>query len=428
MHKLRVLVVGYGAREHALAWKIAQSPLVGRLFAAPGNAGTMQIATNVDIDQEDTDGLVAFALENAIDLTVVGPNFPLANGIVDAFSAENLPIFGPNKAAAQIESSKAFSKAFMRRHNIPTPEYEIFDDFGAALDYVDALPTGRMVVKVCGLGSWGQGVTVCDTKAQARAALHEYLIHQPFGKQQVLIEERISGREISMFALSDGKTVVPMLPVRDHKRIGDGDTGPNTGGMGAFSPLPDVDATMLAHIDEAILQPTISGMAAEGRPYVGVLYAGLMVTETGVQVLEYNCRFGNPEAEVLLMLLESDLVAVMLACIEGNLQPSDVRMRQQSAVSVVMAAPNYPQQSPGGLPIYNAHPAHDNVEIFHHGTACLNGQLVTNQNGRTLAITALGDDLCQAVQTAYATVAQIDFVGGRYRRDIGRVASHVMAV
>ncbi len=424
MQNLRVLVVGYGAREHALVWKIAQSPLVGRIFVAPGNAGTMQIATNVDIHDEDIAGLLAFALDNRIDLTVVGPNDPLALGIVDAFSAENLPIFGPTQAAAQLESSKAFSKAFMQRHNIPTPAYATFDNYITALTYLDTLPTERVVVKVSGLGARGQGVTVCDTQAEARAALHDYLITKTLGDQQVIIEERISGRELSMFALSDGTTVVPMLPVRDHKRIGDGDTGPNTGGMGAFAPLPDVDGELLDHINATILQPTIRGMAVEGTPYVGVLYAGLMITDNGVQVLEYNCRFGNPEAEVLMSLMDSDLVAAMLACVEGDLQASDVRMSAGAAVSIVIAAPNYPAKSQAGLPIRNVYHAavNEDVQIFHHGTACQNGQLVTSQHGRTLAVTAKGDCLCQATENAYATAAQIDFVGGHYRRDIGQQA------
>ncbi len=426
MQNLKILVVGYGAREHALVWKIAQSPLVSQIFVAPGNAGTMQIATNVPIHDEDIAGLLTFALDNQIDLTVVGPNDPLALGIVDAFLAENLPIFGPTQAAAQLESSKAFSKAFMQRHNICTPAYATFDNYLPAIAFLDLLTTERVVVKVSGLGARGQGVTVCDTHDEARAALYDYLVMKTLGDQQVIIEERMTGQELSMFAFSDGTTVVPLLPVRDYKRIGDGNTGLNTGGMGAYTPLPDVDAALLKQIENTILRPTISGMAAEGRPYVGVLYVGLMLTQQGVQVLEYNCRFGNPEAEVMMLLMESDLVVAMFACIQGNLQASTLQMGAGAAISIVIAAPNYPAKTQAGLPLKHLYRASrsDHVQIFHHGTTCQNGELVTSQHGRTLAVTATGDSLSQAVQRGYATVLQIDFAGGQYRRDIGQFEAY----
>ena len=422
--KLNVLVLGYGAREHALAWKIAQSPRVNRIFVAPGNAGTAEIATNIPISDEDVDGLVAFASQNRIDLTVVGTNDPLAFGVVDAFQAAGLAIFGPRQAAARLESSKAFAKGFMQRHHIPTPASTTFHSYEKALTHLASLPNGRLVVKVSGLGKMGLGVTVCDSKADARAALKSYMVDKLLGEaagQTVIIEERLTGPEVSMFALSDGKTAVPLIPVRDHKRIFDGEAGPNTGGMGAFAPPPDLAPNFVAQVMKRIIQPTIDGMAAEGTPYVGVLFAGLMLTERGVQVLEFNCRFGNPEALVLMTLMESDLVEAMLACIAGRLSQADVRMRDGAAAAVMMASPSYPaEQFPVGLPISGTELARalPHTALFHHGTACENGRLVTSR-GRVLAVTAVADSLPCALKRAYRGVAQINFAGAQYRRDIG---------
>ncbi|MCA9930943.1 MAG: phosphoribosylamine--glycine ligase, partial [Anaerolineales bacterium] len=285
---LKVLVLGYGSREHALAWKLAQSPRVVQVYVAPGNAGTAEFATNLPISDEDVAGLTAFATANSIDLTVVGTNDPLALGVVDAFQAAGLNIFGPTQAAARLESSKAFAKAFMRRHQIPTPAHATFDDYAQAVAYVDTLPTEQIVIKVSGLGKMGMGVSVCDTRAEAKAALKTYMHDNLLGDaaNTVIIEERISGPELSVFGLSDGKTIVPFLSVRDHKRIFDNDTGPNTGGMGALGPPPELDDAFTANIFATIMQPTIDGMAAAGTPYVGVLFAGLMQTDQGVQVLE----------------------------------------------------------------------------------------------------------------------------------------------
>ena len=422
--KLKVLVLGYGSREHALAWKIAQSPHVGRIFVAPGNAGTAEIATNVPISDEDVPGLVSFATENKIDLTVVGTNDPLAFGVVDAFQAAGLAIFGPRQAAARLEYSKAFAKGFMQRHNIPTPSFATFHSYEQALAYLASLPHGRVVVKVSGLGKMGLGVTVCDSKAEAQAALHTYMIEKLLGEaaaQTIIIEERVSGPEVSMFALSDGQTAVPLIPVRDHKRIFDGETGPNTGGMGAFAPVPELSPTFVAEVMETIMQPTIDGMAAEGNPYVGVLFAGLMLTEQGVRVLEFNCRFGNPETLVLMTLLQSDLVEAMLACINGNLTPGHVQIREGAAAAVMMASPSYPAESfPRGLPITGTEMAQalPSVNLFHHGTTCENGRLITSR-GRVLAVTATAPDLPCALQRAYRGVDQVHFAGAQYRRDIG---------
>lgn len=420
--KMKVLILGYGAREHALAWKAAQSPRVGQLYVAPGNAGTADIAINVPISDEDVDGLTAFALQNQIDLTIVGTNDPLALGVVDAFTAAGLAIFGPTQSAARLESSKAFAKGFMRRHDIATPAYATFTDYAEAVAYVDSLmPGSGIVVKVSGLGKMGMGVTVCDNRTQAKAALKRYLVDELLGRQTVIIEERLQGSELSVFALSDGHTAVPLIPVRDHKRIYDHDEGPNTGGMGAFSPLPDVDGSLLTEIMETIIQPTIAGMAAEGNPYVGVLFAGLMMTERGIQVLEFNGRFGNPEALIIMSLLESDLVEAMLACIEGRLTPDYVQISDQAAAAVVISSPQYPaEQFPVGLPISGVAAAREmiDVEVFHHGTAVNDGQLITAR-GRVLAVTAVGADLAAALQKAYEAAGKIKFAGAHYRRDIG---------
>lgn len=421
---MKVLVLGYGAREHALAWKIAQSPQVKQIFVAPGNAGTAQIATNVPIGDEDVAQLVAFAQQEQIDLTVVGTNDPLAHGVVDAFQSAGLAIFGPTQAAARLESSKAFAKAFMQRHNIPTPTYASFTSYEEAIAYLDKLATAQVVVKVSGLGKMGMGVTVCDTLAQAKTAVRSYMLDRILGEaaSTVIIEERLQGVEVSMFALSDGHTVVPLLPVRDHKRVFDAETGPNTGGMGAFAPPPDCDDAFVEEVMATVMRPTIAGMAAEGHPYAGVLFAGLMMTSQGVQVLEFNCRFGNPEALVLMTLLESDLVEAMQACINGRLQPYHIQLRPGAAAAVMMSSPHYPAAVfPTGLPITGIQTAKSlaDVEVFHHGTAVYNNQLVTAR-GRVLAVTAAASDLPTALSRAYEGVNQISFEGAHYRRDIGR--------
>jgi phosphoribosylamine--glycine ligase len=421
--KMNVMVLGYGSREHALAWKIKQSPRVRRVFVAPGNAGIAQIAACVPISDENVPDLVRFVRDQHIDLTVVGTNDPLALGIVDAFQAAGLRIFGPTQTAARLESSKAFAKAFMRRHQIPTGNYAAFQAYAPAMNYLEELPHGRVVVKVSGLGKMGMGVTVCDEKAQARAALHSYFVQRTLGDaaQTVLIEERLTGQELSIFALSDGHNVVPLPAVRDHKRIYDGDQGPNTGGMGAFGPPPEANSALMAEIMDTVMRPTIQGMAAEGNPYVGVLFAGLMLTDNGIQVLEFNCRFGNPEALVLMTLLESDLVEVMLACIDGRLHPGQVTIREGAAAAVVIASPQYPAESfPTGLPIRGLRRAGclANVALFHHGTGKQDDQLVTAR-GRVIGVTGYGATLLTAIERAYAGVAQISFPGAHFRRDIG---------
>ena len=422
---MKVLILGYGSREHALAWKIAQSPRVEQVYIAPGNAGTAQVGINVPISDEDVDGLVAFALEAGIDLAVVGTNDPLALGVVDAFQDAGLAIFGPNQAAAQLESSKAFAKAFMRRHNIVTPAFATFTDYAEASRYLKTLSSGRVVVKASGLGKMGMGVSVCDNHAQAQAALDTYMRDNLLGEsgQTVIIEERIEGPEVSVFALSDGETAVPLLAVRDHKRIYDNDEGPNTGGMGAFSPVPEVGEAMMTEIMESIINPTIEGMAIEGNPYVGVLFAGLMLTDDGIQVLEYNGRFGNPEALVIMSLMASDLVDVMMACIEGELTEDVIEMRPGAAAAAVISSPQYPaEQFPLGLPISGVDEVENMVDVnlFHHGTAVVDEQLVTAR-GRVLAVTAVADDLPTALAKMYEGARKVIFAGAHYRRDIGGI-------
>lgn len=423
---MKLLLIGSGGREHALAWKLRQSPHVEQLFVAPGNAGTAEFATNLPIADHNIAALCQFAQQQAIDLTVVGPELPLSLGIVDTFQAARLTIFGPSQAAAQLESSKAFAKAFMQQHNISTAAYETFTDYEMACDYLDAHP-GPVVVKASGLAA-GKGVIVCDSTAEAMTALQQIMLHHEFGAagDEVVIEERLTGREVSLLAFCDGSRAVPLLPARDHKRIFDRDQGPNTGGMGAFAPVPDVDGAWVRQVTEQVLQTAVSGMAAQGTPYVGVLYAGFMLTPTGPKVLEFNGRFGDPETQVLLPLLDGDLVEIMLACIEGKLQSEMVRHKPGACATVVMAAPGYPGNYPKGLPITGVAEAAllENVAVFQAGTKLENGRLLTN-GGRVLAVSGWGNSLETAVAAAYRGVTTIHFEGAHHRTDIGTAINHL---
>lgn len=421
MSGLKVLVIGSGGREHALAWKLAQSDVVEEVLVAPGNAGTAVSFTNVPIADGDLDGLLAFAQENAIGLTVVGPEVPLANGIVDKFQAAGLTIFGPTQAAAQLESSKAFAKAFMAEHGVPTAKAAVFTEYEAAKAALpDFVSADGVVIKASGLAA-GKGVIVCDDLAQAETALQEIMQDKSFGTagDEVLVEERMSGPELSLLVLTDGETAVPLLPSRDHKRAYDNDQGPNTGGMGAYGPPADVDQTLVDEIMTTIVEPTIRGMAAQGTPYVGVLYAGLMLTDAGPKVIEFNCRFGDPETQVVLPMLDGDLAEIMLACINGRLDANLIKQHSGACVTVVLAAPGYPSSYPKGLPIsgLDAVPG-DNI-VFHAGTKLADDQVVTS-GGRVLAVTARGADLKTAVAQAYAGVETIQFENAHYRTDIGR--------
>lgn len=421
MKKLKLLLVGSGGREHAIAWKLAQSPLVGEIFVAPGNAGTAELATNVPIAAADLSALFHFARNNKIDLTIVGPEDPLALGIVDLFQAERLPIFGPSRMAAQLEASKAFSKQFMQEVGIPTAQFGTFTEYAAAMAYLEQVGA-PVVVKASGLAA-GKGVIVCEDEAAGAAALHQIMQEKAFGAagDKVIIEEMLTGPELSLLAFSDGQTVVPMLPARDHKRVYNGDQGPNTGGMGAFAPLPGIIAPFIENIAQSVLNPVVQGMAERGTPYVGVLYAGLMLTSQGPKVLEFNCRFGDPETQVILPLLESDLLAIMLACLDRRLTPELVRPRAGACATVVMAAPGYPGHYPKGLPItgIEAAAALPHTQVFHAGTRVEDGVLVSS-GGRVLSVSGWGDTLDLALTRAYTAVQHIQFDGSHYRTDIGR--------
>ncbi len=428
---LKILVIGSGGREHALAWRLSRSWRVGEVYVAPGNAGTEWTAApciegyrpwvssvNVNISADDVSGIIDFCREKAIDLVVVGPEAPLAAGMVDALKTAGIVAFGPTQAAARLESSKAFAKQFMRDHNIPTAEYGTFTDYAEAAAFVESF--GRpVVVKADGLAA-GKGVIVCDDMDDARSALAQILLEDNFGAagNTVVIEERLEGPEVSVLAFSDGNTMVAMPPARDHKRAFDGDEGPNTGGMGAYAPVPDVGPDMLAEIVRTILQPAVDGMAGSGTPYMGVLYAGIMLTESGPELLEFNCRFGDPEAQVILPLLVTDFAQILLACVEGTLADVTVEWEDDACATVVAASPGYPGHYPKGLPIEGVQQVREAV-VFHAGTIRQEGRLKT-AGGRVLAVTAVGADLYTALKTVYREIKKIRFEGMHYRTDIGR--------
>ncbi|MFL5804382.1 MAG: phosphoribosylamine--glycine ligase [Roseiflexaceae bacterium] len=425
---LRILIIGGGGREHALAWALARSPGVAQIYVAPGNAGTSWPASanrapseSLPVADCDLPGLLRLAQERRIDLTVVGPEAPLAAGLVDAFQERGLRVFGPSRAAARLEASKVFAKVFMREQSIPTADFAVFEDYDTARRYV-ARQNRPLVIKADGLAA-GKGVVVCDGPAEALAALRRMLVEREFGAAgaTVLVEERLAGREVSLLAFSDGRMVAPMPPARDHKRVYDGDRGPNTGGMGAYAPAHDLSAAQLDRICRTILQPAIDGMAARGTPYVGVLYAGLMLTKHGPQVLEFNCRFGDPETQVILPLLETSLDEVVLACVAGRLDQVVLRWRPGACATVVLASPGYPGTYPKGLPIVGLDASAfdtDELKVFHAGTAGPADRPVTS-GGRVLAVSGLGADLRVALAHAYAGVERVSFEGMHYRRDIG---------
>lgn len=419
---MRVLIVGAGGREHALAWKIAQSPLLDALYAAPGNPGIALHATCVDIPVSNIQGLCDFAQKEKIDLTVVGPENPLADGIVDLFEASGLRIFGPSKAAARLEASKAFAKGVMHRHGIPTAAYAEFSDCDEALRYVRE-QGAPIVIKADGLAA-GKGVTVAHTLDAAEGAIRAAMLDDAFGSAgaSVVIEEFLEGEEASIFAFSDGATILPLVTSQDHKPAYDGDTGPNTGGMGAYSPAPLVTDELFAEIRERVLEPCISGLAQGGIPYRGILYAGLMIGDRGIRVVEFNCRFGDPEAEVVLPRMKSDLLPVLLACCDATLDEVSLDWDDRACVTVVMASSGYPGKYAKGIPISGIDTAEQrDCVVFQAGTACPDGQLVTN-GGRVLAVTALDSSIAGAIAKAYAGVTEISFEGAQYRTDIGRKA------
>ncbi len=415
---MNVLLIGSGGREHAIAWKIAQSPRLSRLFVVPGNPGTASLGENVGIAITDHLAIIELCRAKKIDLVVVGPENPLAEGLADDLTAAGFKVFGPSRAAAQIEASKVFSKDFMQRHGIPTARYATFNRLTEALTYLNALDY-QVVLKASGLAA-GKGVILPDTIEEARASLEDILVGGAFGAagNEVVIEERLNGPEVTLMAFSDGKTVIPMLPSQDHKRLLDGDRGPNTGGMGAYAPVPVCPPEKMAELVRIALQPAVNGLRKEGCPFVGVLYGGFMLTEAGPRVIEFNCRFGDPEAEVVLPLLESDLVEIALACVEGRLDQVEIKWKSRSAACVVMASGGYPGKYCSGIIINGMEWKSSDSVVFQAGTKLVDGMIVTG-GGRVLCVTGWGKDIGKALASAYSHIKIIHFDAMQFRKDIG---------
>jgi phosphoribosylamine--glycine ligase len=416
---VRILVVGGGGREHAIVWRLAQNPTVDRLYAAPGNAGIAREATCLPVPDDDVDGLRRIVEEEQIDLTVVGPERPLAAGLVDELEAQGQPVFGPTRDAARIETSKAWTKDLCARYGIPTARFGVFSGVGDAEAFLDELGP-PYVVKVDGLAG-GKGVTVTDRREEAIIAVHAALVERAFGDAgaRVVVEEYLEGSEVSAFAVTDGREILPLVLARDYKRLGDRDRGPNTGGMGAFSPVPSVDEHTERRIHDEIISWGIRAMEAEGIRYRGVLYAGCVLTKEGPKLLEFNCRFGDPEAQAIMPRLQSDLGEIALACIEGNLSNYTINWRPEFCVTVVAASPGYPAPARTGLEIRGLDDADaiDGAVVFHAGTAERDGRVVT-AGGRALSVSGLGDTMRDARASAYAALERISFSGMQYRTDI----------
>ena len=418
---MKVLVIGSGGREHALAWKIAQSPLVKKVFCAPGNAGTANVAENIDIPSDNVDALLQFATVTGIGLTVVGPEQPLVKGLVDSFEESGLRVFGPSQRAAEIEGSKVFCKDLMKKYGIPTARYESFD----SLDQVKIFTKEDepVVVKASGLAA-GKGVILCSNAEEARSAVQSIMQEKAFGNagDQVVVEEFLTGQEVSLLAFTDGKTVLPLDSAQDHKAAFDGDKGPNTGGMGAYSPALVFTEELKQQVIDEIMIPAVRAMAKEGRYYRGILYAGLMLTESGPKVLEFNARFGDPETQPIMMRIKNDIVPIFEACIDGTLAKQSLQWRQEPTVCVVMAAKGYPSSYEKGKEISGLNSDENRqAVVFHAGTKLENGKVLTN-GGRVLGVTALGSDINQAIKNAYSAVDKIKWDGIHYRKDIGNKA------
>lgn len=416
---MKVLVIGSGGREHALAWRLAQSPRVSMVYVAPGNGGTANEDGLRNVPLTAISSLVEFARREGIGLTVVGPEVPLSEGVVDAFRAAGLKIFGPTQAAAQLESSKDFAKAFMIRHGIPTAKYQTFTDAAAAHDYVNE-QGAPIVIKADGLAA-GKGVVVAQTVDEAHAAIDDMLSGNKLGSAgaRVVIEECLTGEEASFIVMVDGEHILALASSQDHKRLLEGDAGPNTGGMGAYSPAPVVTPEMHAKILREVIQPTVTGMAKEGLPYTGFLYAGVMISPAGeIKVLEFNCRLGDPETQPIMMRLKSDLATLVEQAIDGKLNRAEAEWDRRTALAVVMAAGGYPDDPRKGDVIQSSLTNLEDLHVFHAGTKQQDGAVVTN-GGRVLAVTALGDSVKMAQKRAYEAVTQIQFEGMQYRKDIG---------
>jgi phosphoribosylamine---glycine ligase len=413
---MNVLLIGSGGREHALAWKLKQSPLLGTLYCAPGNPGIEQVAACIALDVTDHEKVVNFCRSHAVSFVVVGPEGPLVAGLVDDLTTAGIKAFGPRKFPAQLEGSKGFTKDICRAHTIPTADYERFDAEAPALAYLDK-KGAPIVIKADGLAA-GKGVTVAMTLGEAEAAVRDIFAGR-FGGAACVIEEFLEGEEASLFVLSDGENILPLTTAQDHKRVGDGDTGPNTGGMGAYSPAPCMTKALVRQSIEKILKPTVRALAAAGHPYKGVLYAGLILTKDGPKLIEYNARFGDPETQVMVTRMETDLLPLLIACADGTLDQQQVRWKDVTALTVVLAAEGYPGEVTKGIPIKGLNQDFGaNVEVFHAGTAKKLGQIVSN-GGRVLNVTATGPTALAAQTAAYAALDKIDFPGGFCRRDIG---------
>ena len=417
---MKVLVVGSGGREHALVWKLAQSPLVEKVYCAPGNDG-MKEAQLVNIKADDLNALAEFAQKEAIDLTVVGPEVPLTMGIVDLFQEEGLKIFGPSKLAAEIEGSKAFAKDLMAKYNIPTAAYGVFTDTKEAIQFAQKIGV-PCVVKADGLAA-GKGVLICESMEAAENAIKDILVDNKFGSagSRVVVEEFLVGQEVSVLAFADGEHIVPMVSAQDHKRIFDNDKGLNTGGMGAYSPAPIYTGEVRAIVEKEVLAKTLAAMKKEGRPFSGVLYAGLMLTKDGPKVLEFNARFGDPETQAVLPRLQSDLAEIMLAVCEKRLDQVEIKWSDNPCVCVVLASGGYPETSEKGKVITGLEKAADNAIVFHAATKLVDGNYQTN-GGRVLGISAQDETIVRAITKAYKAVSEISFENMQYRTDIGRKA------
>ncbi len=423
-----ILIVGSGGREHALAWKIAQSPRAGKIYCAPGNAGIASVAECVPIGAMEFDRLAQFAEEHKIGLTVVGMDDPLVGGIVDVFEKKGLRVFGPRANAAILEGSKAFSKDLMKKYQIPTADYETFDDPEKALEYLKKKGEFPIVLKADGL-ALGKGVLICQTFEEAKESVREIMVDRKFGEagKRLVIEEFMTGREVSVLSFTDGKTIRPMTSAQDHKRAGDGDTGLNTGGMGTFSPSPFYTEEIAAQCKETIFEPTVRAMAAEGRLFKGIIFFGLMLTAKGPKVLEYNARFGDPEAQVVIPRMESDILDLFDACIDGTLDQTELAFADNAAVCVVLASRGYPLKYEKGFEIRGLEAFEGSKErfVFHAGTAFKDGRIVTN-GGRVLGVTALGSTLKQARENAYAAAQLIEFENKYSRSDIGKAIDEAL--
>jgi phosphoribosylamine--glycine ligase len=418
---MNVLVIGSGGREHAIVWKVSQSSKLTKLYALPGNPGTAELAENVGgISVDDHAAIIAFCKDKQIDLVIVGPEAPLAAGLVDSILEQGIRCFGPSQTAAQIEVSKSFAKNFMARHNIPTAKYATFSNYDEAVRYLKSVDY-PIVIKASGLAA-GKGVILPETDEEAKSTLEDILVKKVFGEAgaEVVIEERMAGQEVSLMAFTDGTSVVPMLPAQDHKRLLDGDEGLNTGGMGAYAPAPIFTSEMMSEAVEKVLKPAVNGMKSEGNPFVGVLYAGLMLTPNGIRTLEFNCRFGDPETQVVLPLLETDLVEIAEACADGNLANINIQWKNNDAVCVVLASKGYPEKVESGK-VVTIEKLPDDMVCFHAGTKMENGNLTTS-GGRVFGLTAWASDIANAVNKVYSNINKVTFDGMQYRKDIAHRA------